>query len=214
MSESYVPPLPNERDYTAAVETVIKAGSIASKRALEALIQRRLFKYEGYSRGMRVATLWGELVEPYDRSLGAAVYGERTVGEAIRLGAGFGFAMIPLLHGGVATINEALDAVPLINKPTTKDPSQYHHEIADQVVELGEEGLTHMGNEATDRLEAVEERVVEQVAHQRMFRIGVGIVALGGHFAHNSRLEVDRRRMEAAAGAAIDWDGGLEALLS
>ena len=223
MSEQIRVALPSEKEYVSAIENITSADQLYTKDALERVIKREAFRSKGFELGMRNARYWGGLVEPQDRSFKGAVHTSQPVTEAIRLGSGFGFALLPQVHRGFVTYEDAIASIPGIDQPDASDLYQARHEIADQIVGLGQEGVELMGPEANDMLMDLEMKMVHEAEHQRMFRIGCGIVALGGFIAHERRLrELDdrtarqaRQEFEKSLESVhdMDWDSELAKLL-
>ncbi len=218
-----IPPLPSEEDYITAMEYVVDNKHINSAVELERAIKREAAQDKEFSVGMRNAEHWGRLVEPFDRSTRAAVHSNKPVGQAIRLGSGFGLLMLPQAHREFVTFGDAIANIPTIDQPDPSDPHHYRHEIAAQVVGLGQEGIQFLGPEVDDRLMDLEMKIVQEVEHQRMFRIGCGIVALGGFIAHEKRIRdlseqavfEDRQKFEKSLESVhdVDWDTAFKSLL-
>ena len=223
MSEHFQVPLPSEEDYATAVDFVVKNEQIASDRELDRAIKREALRNKGFSVGMRNAEHWGRLVEPFDRTTKSAVHAGNPVGEAIRLGSGFGLLMLPRAHREFVSFEDAIANIPTIDQPDPSDQYHYRHEIAAQVVGLGQEGMHFLGPEVDDRLMDLEMKIIRDAEHQRMFRIGCGIVALGGFIAHDKRLrdiaeqvvQDDRKNFEKSLESVhdVDWDSAFMNLL-
>ncbi len=221
---SEVVPLPSEKTYVEAVNSAVDADKLSSADDLKRAIKRDTYNDRGFAIGMANAEKWGQLLERQDRSLEGVVDTRRLASEAIRLGTGFGLLVLPHAHRQFITIQDAILNIPTINNPQSNDPFEVHHEIAVQVMELGDQGVAFMGEEANERLMDIEMRMVEKVEHQRMFRIGCGIVALGGFIAHDARIRgleerarrESQRELEKSLESIhdVDWDAAFSTMLN
>ena len=160
----------------------------------------------------------GMWLEPLDQTTGKIIDDEQKTAETIILGSALGGLIVPKVHGQIAPVDSLAINLPkkLWESENTLDAKNM---LSEYLFEYGNDGLSVIGEQAEEVLKETETLVIEDVAKQRMFRIGCGIVIHAfteTHTRYNQEMaETDRRRLADSLdnSSDLDWDSELDSLL-
>lgn len=207
----YALPMPEEYDF--AVQELVRQEHIVSPDALQGSIQR----------GVRDSMAFKEFMSTFATSIGMALVEMDRMSESMTeeslagsraaiTGAAFGGLLVPKLHGDIAPVDSFTLDLP--DTYQSDDALHDRHVFASKLVSYAEKGLLLAGEEAAQRIEAVESAVVSDVSRQRMFRVGCGAVIRVAREAHERYLcEAALQQTEQQLDTPdSDWDEALRRL--
>ena len=211
---SEVPPLPEAADYEKAIERTDYDFGLngGPKRYIDSYLQNVSHqKWRSHKFFRSIADL-GSLVEPFDRSTMTYVDDDNATHQAFIKGSVAGLVVVRNLHQGVVAPENVFEGFTLPTPGGSNDTSGYRHTLGSYVVDFGEQGIELTGRTTEEVIDGWETDVVPDVRTQRMFRVGLGVVALSAYRFHESAIQIAvqhdidefHERIEAAGG--IDWD--------
>ncbi len=184
-------------------------------------IVRRTF--DGYGHGAVKINLGriADILNPYDRTLEKSMFHVPDMRRAVGLGGTAGILLARESYKPEqVTVADIIRHPIRIDVPPEYDEIDQTHEAARILIERGEQGLTRIGREVTDWLEAQEDELVPKAYLRRYYRIGAGIMVISAEssFAerlarrHALALNKFERELNAPSQQPIDWDQALRNL--
>lgn len=209
--------LPTQDDYTNIVRETARQYPIGNKEDLVRYFQKKMGFEHSFRAHLNQAAELGFVLEPFDRTSGAALDLDFPMSAPFQFGYGYGLLATTPFFGQIT----AKDLLSQIHAPVPGGEDRLHdkHQLAAIIVEAGEQGMALIGERAADELEEIETKIIHDATKQRYFRIGAGVVFYATHTTIGAALEDQKSHDLAALRATYeglgnqDWDGALQDLL-
>lgn len=217
---SDIPELPTSTDYLNVIQRIDQEFTHygGTRDYIERYLARLMQAGEQYTDFFATLAAVGNFIEPLDRSTGDFVDEGKDTYHAFARGSSAGLIVVRDLHHGFVKARDVFSQLSIPDLTHEGDRFEVHHAIGTYLRELGDQGLALAGDTATDIVETWEEQVVDEVAYQKAFRTGLGIVALGAYNFHLFRteeqykLDFEQFRESVETQAETDWDTEASAL--
>lgn len=205
-------PFPTEADYNAAIDKVsadFEAGGGVSA-FIQKFVTAELRRTQSMHLFMNYVTSVASILNPVDRSTGEFTKDDTPTTNAVIHGAAAGLLIVRNVHGGRVRASDIIDKK-IHFEYEEGDVLHARHQLASQVIQLGEQGLALFGSEGADKVEVWEMRTIEDVTAQPFFRRACGMIALN---AYEVNVALDLKEFEEQIEGAhdIDWDNWETAL--
>lgn len=212
---------PSEDEYSAAVDDVSAqfedSGGI--KLSLPRFIKQNIHQSHTMRQYIDYAKTLGNVVEPVDRLTGDYIDETTPTMDAIIKGSTVGLEIIKRVYKNRITVRQLVESTLTFHYDEDQDLLHKRHQLASQVVHLGEEGLRLFGATACDKLEDLEGQAISNIGSQVFFRRACGLVALNaqkiqlGLIMAEEKKDLEKFQQEADSIHDIDWDEDWERAL-
>lgn len=210
--------LPTQDDYTNIVRETARQYPIGNKEDLVRYFQKKMGFEHSFRAHLNQAAELGFVLEPFDRTSGAALDLDFPMSAPFQFGYGYGLLATTPFFGQIT----AKDLLSQIHDPVPGGEDRLHdkHQLAAIIVEAGEQGMALIGERAADELEEIETKIIHDATKQRYFRIGAGVVFYATHRLISADLETQANhallalRADCDNPANRDWDAELAKLLN